>query len=555
MSAIAGFGGRRDATERARSRPARFVAGRLLAFTLAWALLPLAAAFALTQDAAAPAGSAGQVAALAYAEYACTGVLGSNGNAAGQFMDPAGVAVDGAGNLYVADRVNRRIQKFTSQGAFVRQWGGSGTAAGKFNDPEGIAVDRAGNVYVADTWNHRIQKFTTHGAFVAAWGWGQFGGNANGQFYFPRGVAVDAAGYVYVADTDNHRIQKFTSQGAFVKKWGSGVSGPGAGQFDHPQGIAVDNAGYVYVADTDNERIQKFTSQGVFVTQWGSDGTANGQFNVPTDVAVDAVGNVYVADAVNDRIQQFTAQGTFVTKWSDYQLFAWLDGIAVWGGNVYVTNGRDNRVLRFTPTKTALTLTAPASCAYGGPATLSGTLKTSAGTPIPGRTVSLQYSTDGVTWKAAWNIVTSAAGGFTAKVAPTRKTYYRVRFAATGYPSCVSPTRSILPRVYLTVPTAPAVAYRNTAFTSYGFLKPKHTAGTYPVQIMAYQYVRQTNGTYAWVWRKNVTARAYDYLTYTKYQASLSLPYAGSWRITARHLADTTNSDTYAGVWKYLTVR
>jgi hypothetical protein len=133
-----------------------------------------------------------------------------------------------------------------------------------------MALDGSGNVYVAEALNHRIQKFTSDGQFVTKWG---SSGGEDGQFSLPSGIALDSSGNVYVADTGNHRIQKFTSDGRFVTKWGS--EGSGDGQFNWPLGIALDGSGNVYVADTLNDRIQKFTSDGWFVTKWGSQESGN----------------------------------------------------------------------------------------------------------------------------------------------------------------------------------------------------------------------------------------------------------------------------------------
>jgi len=121
-----------------------------------------------------------------------------------------------------------------------------------------VALDGWGNVYVADTWNDRIQKFTSDGVFITKWG---KEGSGDGEFRWPAGVAVDASGNVYVADTKNHRIQKFTSDGIFIAKWGS--KGTGKGEFFHPTGVAVDASGNAYVADSGNHRIQKFRPEGI----------------------------------------------------------------------------------------------------------------------------------------------------------------------------------------------------------------------------------------------------------------------------------------------------
>src|SRR3989344_2565167 len=124
----------------------------------------------------------------------------------GTFNAPAGVAVDSAVNLFVADTNNNRIQKFSNTGAFLTKWGTVGLANGEFIAPYGVAVDSAGNVFVSDVGNNRIQKFSNTGAFITKWG---TVGSADGQFAAPRGVAVDSAGNVFVADTNNNRIQKF----------------------------------------------------------------------------------------------------------------------------------------------------------------------------------------------------------------------------------------------------------------------------------------------------------------------------------------------------------
>ena len=136
---------------------------------------------------------------------------GTLGTGDGQFNGPAGVAVDASGNVYVGDTGNNgihnnRIQKFTDTGVYLTQWGAQGSGDGQLNGTWGVAVDAAGNVYVADFRNHRVQKFTDTGAYLAQWG---TQGSGDGQFYFPYSVATDAAGNFYVAEVGNNRIQKF----------------------------------------------------------------------------------------------------------------------------------------------------------------------------------------------------------------------------------------------------------------------------------------------------------------------------------------------------------
>ncbi|HEX6688672.1 MAG TPA: hypothetical protein VF085_08415 [Solirubrobacterales bacterium] len=190
--------------------------------------------------------------------------IGAPGSGDGEFNGPWGVAVGSAGNVYATDfnfgETVNRIQKFKmSLGAYVfdGKWGVTGSEPGKFKQPYDIATDTAGNVYVCDNRNNRIQKFDSDGFFLAEWGGT---GSGDGQFVFPEGIATDPDGNVYVADTGNNRIQKFTSTGAFVTKWGS--HGTADGQFREPSDVAVDRDGNVYVVDTTNDRIQKFSETG-----------------------------------------------------------------------------------------------------------------------------------------------------------------------------------------------------------------------------------------------------------------------------------------------------
>src|SRR5438552_1447962 len=141
---------------------------------------------------------------------------------------------------------------------FVTKWGSLGSGDGQFNTgPDGVAVDGSGNVFVADSGNNRIQKFTKTGTFLSKWG--SFG-LGDGQFRAPIDVAVDASGNVYVADFTNDRIQKFTNTGTFLGKWG--CPGSGDGQFNALRGAAADGSRNVFVADTGNNRIQKFACAG-----------------------------------------------------------------------------------------------------------------------------------------------------------------------------------------------------------------------------------------------------------------------------------------------------
>ena len=190
--------------------------------------------------------------------------------------------------VYVADTANHTIRKITPGGVVSTLAGlagnpgsadGTGSAA-RFNQPQGVAVDGAGNVYVADTGNHTIRKITPGGAVSTLAGLAGSSGSANGtgsgaRFYEPEGVAVDSAGNVYVADTWNHTIRKITPGGVVTTLAGRPATsaaptatGSGA-QFYQPQGVAVDSAGNVYVADTGNQTIRKIRPAAVVTTLAG----------------------------------------------------------------------------------------------------------------------------------------------------------------------------------------------------------------------------------------------------------------------------------------------
>ena len=212
--------------------------------------------------------------------FAGTGRPGeANGADTATFNLPLGVAVDGAGNVYVADYSNNLIRKISPAGVASTLAGTGATGADNgagsiatFNLPEGVAVDAAGNVYVADTYNHLIRKITPDGTVSILAGNGT-AGSSNGtgtgaSFNSPFGVAVDASGDVYVADSGNNLIRKITPGGAVSVFAGNGVKGAknangSAASFNTPSGVAVDKAGNVYVADENNNLIRKITAGGV----------------------------------------------------------------------------------------------------------------------------------------------------------------------------------------------------------------------------------------------------------------------------------------------------
>jgi len=268
-----------------------------------------------------------------------TGAINGTGTAS-TFGTPSGVAVDANGNLYVADTDNSEIRKITAAGVVTtlagspaNPGGANGTgAAAQFSLPYGVAVDGSGNVYVADSGNNTIRKITPAGVVTTLAGLAGIAGVVNGtgsaaRFNFPQGVAVDAAGNVYVADSENGTIRKITAAGVVTTLAGTAgdmgsANGTGAiARFNLPQGVAVDAGGNVYVADTGNVTIRKITAAGVVTTLAGTAGVTGGGdgtgaaalFNSPEGVAVDAGGNVFVADSLDNVIRMISSTGVVTT--------------------------------------------------------------------------------------------------------------------------------------------------------------------------------------------------------------------------------------------------
>ena len=191
----------------------------------------------------------------------------------------------------------------------VTEFSKYGDAPGQVIWPAGIAVDSQGLVYVTDEWLNRVSVFDGDGNYLRCWG---NTGNRDGDLDGPSGIVVDSQDHLFIVDTRNHRVQKTTGDGILLATLGG--FGSEDGHLDSPWGIAADSDDNIYVADHRNHRVQKFASSGEFLASFGSFGTGRGELGRPSSVAVDSDGDVYICDWANDRVQVYAADGRFITS-------------------------------------------------------------------------------------------------------------------------------------------------------------------------------------------------------------------------------------------------
>jgi sugar lactone lactonase YvrE len=312
------------------------------------------------------------------------------------FTSPTGIAVDGSGNLFIADssdhtiwKVNTANQKTLLAGSPGLSGSTDGTGSGaRFNNPGGLALDPAGNLVVADTGNHTIRRVTQAGVVTTLAGAPGQPGSADGaalaRFNAPFGLAVDATGAIFIADTQNHTI-RFLSGGTVSTYAGTAgspglVNGTGAAaRFVEPNGLALAPNGTLYVADYGNSCIRAISTGAVVTTFSGQannhgfldGGPTTALFYLPTAIALDATGILWVADTHNHAIRRLAVDGTASliagsgsagnTDGSGTAAYFYLPcGIAVTpAGNLIVVDTYNHILRGVTPSGTVTSLTFP----------------------------------------------------------------------------------------------------------------------------------------------------------------------------------------------------
>jgi uncharacterized repeat protein (TIGR01451 family) len=283
----------------------------------------------------APSGVITTVAGTGVAGYS-----GDNGPATkAQLYDPEGVAVDAAGNLYIADSSNERIREVTPGGIISTAagngnsgfWGDTGPATGaQLSDPRGVAVDSTGNLYIADFWNNRVRAVAPNGTITTFAGngvqdhLGDGGPATSAALAQPIGVAVSSTGTLYVTDNGRY-VRAVSASGMIATAAGTdtgGFSGDGGSATSAEllwlQGVAVDSAGNLYIADTGNGRVREVTPGGIIGTIaggsispfYGDGGPAVlGGFSGIQSIAADASGNLYIQELDSYTIRKISAAG------------------------------------------------------------------------------------------------------------------------------------------------------------------------------------------------------------------------------------------------------
>jgi len=252
----------------------------------------------------------------------------------GMFNWPHGMAADRDGNVYVADFLNERLQRFDSGGRFQLMWGSRGEGPGQFWDPCDVAVDSRGHVYVLDTFNSRIQKFSSTGRFLKMWG----------EVGFARSLSVGPDDLIYVSVTNGDFLRVFDGEGRLLRTIGG--QGSREGEFRNPIGILAHGNGRLYVADAGNRRLQILTREGGFLAAADVPGW-QGEFFVEPYLAQAPNGDILATDPTAHCVYRFDPEGKLLTTvWSEGRFDLPMGVVCTPDGKIYVSSCRDHRIHR-----------------------------------------------------------------------------------------------------------------------------------------------------------------------------------------------------------------
>lgn len=322
------------------------------------------------------------------------GYAGDGGAATAAELDsPSWIAFDGSGNIYISDWTNNRVRKVNTSG-IISTVAGNGTAgytgdgsaatSAELNGPEGLAVDGAGNLYIVDYGNSVVRKVTTGGIISTIAGNGGTGYSGDGgaatsaQLYYPQGIALDGSGNIFIADVGNYVIRKVSTGGIITTVAGnntSGYSGDGgaatASQLSQkPISVYVDASGNIFIADQMNNVIRKVNAGGIISTIAGNGSTGytgdggsatTAELNQPHSIYGDSLGDLYIADMANNRIREVYSSGNINTIAGNGTAGFSGDGGAaksaeianpisavVHYGRLYIADGTPNERIRMT---------------------------------------------------------------------------------------------------------------------------------------------------------------------------------------------------------------
>ena len=324
---------------------------------------------------------------------------------------PVGIAFDAADNLYIADRDNLRIRKVASGGIITTVAGngesgfsgdGGQATLARLLDPRDVALDAAGNLFIADATNRRLRKVAPNGIISTAAGTGSFralgdgGPAAIAELNFPTRMALDASGNLYVTEVDSHRIRKISPEGIISTVAGDGTPGffgdgrlATSASLFFPRDVAVDGTGNIYIADRANNRIRRVSVAGLITTVAGNgdqgfsgDGgpATDAVLNLPFGVAVDGVGNLYIADSTNRRVRKVSPEGLISTIAGNGERGVAGDGgpaieaslvfpvdLALDdGGNLYIADFANNRIRKVSPDGMITTVAGNGEAGFSG---------------------------------------------------------------------------------------------------------------------------------------------------------------------------------------------